>query len=461
MKKRFDITYFFIFSACFFFTACIFKRSEKISPQNLRVGFLISQLSNKDTYCENSPCLEVQNLTREGLFRLRYQNNQILPEPTMAESWSFSKDGTLTIVLKKNLKTSKGISISAVDFLKRWENTLSSKNIKEARFLFPIQNARAFFERQVPFSKVGIKILDPQSLYLTFSKPAPDFIPYLCHPSTWLPENGTTQYGSVGPFIEVPSTEPHKVKLFRNPHYLGKQPFFESIELIQFLDPRAARNAFDDKEVNLLSGAIPGLPETAKVFLPSPTKYFLNFTKNNPPYNNSFFKKALTYAIDKTEWINLLHLNVILISEIDNQFERDPQPNTFFNPKKAKEFLFTFNEEKRGNSKLKIAEELPVTLLYPLELESIATNLKIQWLKNLGLQVEIVPKPKETHLLRHSSPTWDIELSSINLYPQSKLLMTDSYFPLFSGVQIIYDNSKLKGVKSNPFGGLDLFQVGF
>jgi ABC-type oligopeptide transport system substrate-binding subunit len=263
---------------------------------------------------------------------------------------------------------------------------------------------------------------------------------------------GSLSGDSAGPFFQVPLSEANKTKLARNPNYWGKQHFFESIELIKFSDPKIARNYFEDKELSLLSGAVPGLSNANKVFLPTPTKYFLNFNTKSSPFTDSRFRKALVYSIDKNEWADLLHLNLILISKLENLFEKDEQPNSFYNLIKAKDIVSTINTERVRTNKLKLSERRPLILLYPNELEAIATNLKMQWLKNINLQVEIVPK------FKHSSVPWDLELFSINVYPHLEDSASDSYFPLFSAVQIISEVSTLKGIASNPWGGLDLSQ---
>ncbi len=153
-------------------------------------------LSTFNFPCKNRVCLDILHLTSEGLVRTKYRNNELILEPALAKSWAFTNPTTLTIKLRENQKKSDGTHLIAQDFVNAWRQTLELKDIDAASPFFMIANAKEFFQRKVPFSKVGIKAIDNSTIELRLIDPSTHFIWSLATPSFRLREfNGY----SVGP----------------------------------------------------------------------------------------------------------------------------------------------------------------------------------------------------------------------------------------------------------------------
>ena len=479
------------------------KHSSDTPSKVLRVIFSFPSFSLKDLNCEFSPCLEIRNLTGEGLFRLLYINNEIALKPALAESWTFSKNNLL-IQIKKNIKNSDGISITAADFVESWKKALTSKKFNKARFLFPIIQAKPFFEGQVPFSQVGIKALNPQTLSLTFIKPVPQFLFSLSHPSSWLQdlpfEKGSR---SLGPFLIANKPSSTKLILTRNPNYWGIRPIVDQIEITTFSNKQFAMNSFEDKEAHLIFGDI-GTSRRENIQLyPTPYRTVLIFNERNRLLRDLNLRKALFLSINKTEWVNTLQQPILLASGLDPFIASPTSSKEIYDPNKAKSLHTAFLKNN-----LLTSESQTLTLAYPVQLQSIATNLSMQWLKQLNLNIQLTPTgnketkgdwdmlltqvktdaftlsngieslAKQEWKLNESSTAYQL-LKSVNQFKNknfesleeaykefSKLesvLIQDKaiYYPLYNEALTALQQPNLKGLVIDPAGGFNFTNVTF
>lgn len=105
------------------------------------------------------------------------------PQPAAAESWSWSGDRKiLTLKLRTDARWSNGDAVKAADFVRSWRRALRG-DMEIAATLFPLKNARAFFERTLPQPEaVGVRALDDFTLQVELHQPRVTFVAELADP---------------------------------------------------------------------------------------------------------------------------------------------------------------------------------------------------------------------------------------------------------------------------------------
>ena len=108
----------------------------------------------------------------EGLLRMDMQDRL---EAAIAERWEVTPERA-TFWLRDNAKWSDGVPITAHDFEFAWKTVLDPANASRYAFLlYPIKNARAANEGEIPLDQVGVYAQDDHTLIVELEYPTPFF----------------------------------------------------------------------------------------------------------------------------------------------------------------------------------------------------------------------------------------------------------------------------------------------
>ena len=115
-----------------------------------------------------------------SLFKHMYENLVSLDDddntvPGAAESWDYDEDTlTYTFHLRKDGVWTNGDPVTAKDFEFAWSQALNPDVASDyAYFLYFIKNAEKYFNGEVAWDEVGVKVVDDYTLEVTLEQPTP------------------------------------------------------------------------------------------------------------------------------------------------------------------------------------------------------------------------------------------------------------------------------------------------
>ncbi|OGP08981.1 MAG: hypothetical protein A2048_03555 [Deltaproteobacteria bacterium GWA2_45_12] len=399
---------------------------------------------------------QVINQIMEGL--AEYDEN-MNPVPAIAETWDVSKDGLVyTFHLKKNHAWTDGKPVTANDFRDSWLRLLAPKTASEyAYFLYDIVGAREFNTGQIlDAEKVGIKTVDDHTLLVTLTQP----IVYFPHLTTFMVTypirvDVVDRYGpkwteprnivTCGPYQLTEWWHEYRLSLRKNPSYAGlPKPFVDEIIFNIVPDPSTALTLYDQAMIDvavlppMAIGHYKNSPDFVHHSRLRNTYFGFNITK--PPFDNVFFRRALSQSLDKSQIPSILNGKEIPIKSWipSNLPTASPEAGLGFNPDLASLDL----------------EKSKVDLSQPIELyfNSDPTNKKLaewaqnQWKQNLGLNVELINQDWKSYLsLLHNDAPGLFRLGWGADYPDA-----DSFMNVF----LSYSGNNFTQWKNKTFDAL-------
>jgi oligopeptide transport system substrate-binding protein len=198
----------------------------------------------------------------EGLLAYDRDNNLI---GGVAERWELRDDGA-TFWIRKGAKWSDGSQITAHDFVFAWRKVLEPANASEYAFiLFPILNAQAINEGQMPSDQLGVRAVDDYTLEVTLFQPCPYFLGltafsvlfpvkesfYQSRGERFAADAEDMLYS--GPYIITEWVHGASIKMEKNPHYWRKDEIWlERIDIPYITEDANARmNLYRDNNIAL------------------------------------------------------------------------------------------------------------------------------------------------------------------------------------------------------------------
>jgi oligopeptide transport system substrate-binding protein len=261
----------------------------------------------------------------DPLVRLNAETNEA--EPSLAESWDVSEDGTVvTYHLRDDGQWSNGDPVTAQDFEYSWKRTLSPDLAADYAYqLYGIAGAAEYngCEKQCDAmaDEVGVTAVDDQTLEVTLTSAQPWFIQQSAHhsflavhPATveefgdrWTePENIVTN----GPFLLDSWEHEASINLVKNEDWRDA----DSVSLTRvdgriIVDGTTRVQAFESGEIDALDGGglppdeIARLKETPEYELyPSLGTYYYGVNMEN--ISDVHQRRALSLAINRQEIID-------------------------------------------------------------------------------------------------------------------------------------------------------------
>ena len=279
-----------------------------------------------------------------SLFKHMYENLVTLDDddntvPGAAESWDYDEDTlTYTFHLRKDGVWTNGDPVTAKDFEFAWSQALNPDVASDyAYFLYFIKNAEKYFNGEVAWDEVGVKVVDDYTLEVTMEQPTP-YALFLFSFGTLAPINqrfyeavGADLYSTEaqyfctnGPFALTEWSHNDKIVMQKNDAWHGAADVeVEEIDWKIITDANAALSSFlagDLDMVGLGTGELIKQAEAAGATIQSytdGTSFYIYFNNNDQYLSNVNLRRALFNAIDAQK-------------EIDTVWQNDNEPMTSF-----------------------------------------------------------------------------------------------------------------------------------
>ena len=279
-----------------------------------------------------------------SLFNHMYENLVTLDDddntvPGAAESWDYDEDTlTYTFHLRKDGVWTNGDPVTAKDFEFAWSQALNPDVASDyAYFLYFIKNAEKYFNGEVTWDEVGVKVVDDYTLEVTMEQPTP-YALFLFSFGTLAPINqrfyeavGADLYSTEaqyfctnGPFALTEWSHNDKIVMQKNDAWHGAADVeVEEIDWKIITDANAALSSFlagDLDMVGLGTGELIKQATAAGATIQSytdGTAFYIYFNNNDQYLSNVNLRRALFNAIDEQK-------------EIDTVWQNDNEPMTSF-----------------------------------------------------------------------------------------------------------------------------------
>lgn len=279
-----------------------------------------------------------------SLFKHMYENLVTLDDddntvPGAAESWDYDEDTlTYTFHLRKDGVWTNGDPVTAKDFEFAWSQALNPDVASDyAYFLYFIKNAEKYFNGEVTWDEVGVKVVDDYTLEVTLEQPTP-YALFLFSFGTLAPINqrfyeavGADLYSTEaqyfctnGPFALTEWSHNDKIVMQKNDAWHGAADVeVEEIDWKIITDANAALSSFlagDLDMVGLGTGELIKQATAAGATIQSytdGTAFYIYFNNNDQYLSNVNLRRALFNAIDEQK-------------EIDTIWQNDNEPMTSF-----------------------------------------------------------------------------------------------------------------------------------
>lgn len=243
-------------------------------------------------------------------------------KPGVAERWDVSADGrTYTFHLREDAKWSDGRELTAHDFVRSWQRTLTPATGSQYNYLlYPIRNAEAFAAGNISdFREVGVKAIDDRTLRVELENATPYFLDLCAFPTLhpvpvdliervgddWVKPGNLIGNGAFR--LEAWNINDH-IRLRKNPHYWNHANVaLETIDVLPISDANVAFNFYASGLADLVMDkglAPPALLDDLKKrrdFHAAPFLgiYFLRFNSEKGPFTDPRVRKAFSLAVDK------------------------------------------------------------------------------------------------------------------------------------------------------------------
>lgn len=231
----------------------------------------------------------------EGLVSYDLDQESLMLKPQLARQFLGSENSKKWIFqIKKNVKWSDGVALTPQHFIDSFERVLNPSTASpHAHRLFPIKNAKAYYEGKVAFSKVGLSIEDKNVLVIDLEESFPEWPNTLTasftfpirkdlikkHGPQW---NQSKNIVSLGPYIDDKTSSGNKSCFQANPNYHGTKPQLTEFCFLWLDDKQTAQRLFEKNDIHLLKSPLrkelpPKIKNQFLVEGPGLGSYFLVF----------------------------------------------------------------------------------------------------------------------------------------------------------------------------------------
>ncbi|MCB1080461.1 MAG: peptide ABC transporter substrate-binding protein [Chlamydiia bacterium] len=317
-----------LFSGVIFVKNMRFKTEKESSKANILKVALYSDIatfhfssSNKGSYVNSA---YVMPWIFEGLMR---KGENDIPELAAAEKVEVNRDQKKYTFHLRDSKWSDGAQVTAHDFAFAWRKLIDprSKSVTPVPELFyPIKNARKFLSGECSFEEVGITVIDDKTLTIELEYPAHYFLEIMCNPFLFPAPKHIAQHdpdwctkpGFVcnGPFTMKNRRLNSEIILTKNPLYWDQEHvYLEGINISIFEEHQTALSLFEKGELDWVGAPFMRMPydssfHTLNRRAEDSIIYFFIFNNDKYPFTNQKFRKALSYALDRSAIIeNVFH----------------------------------------------------------------------------------------------------------------------------------------------------------
>ena len=279
----------------------------------------------------------------DNLVKLDSETNEIIP--AAAESWESSEDGlTWTFHIREGMKWVNSAGevvgdVTANDFVFAWSELLNPANACEYyAFATVFKNAQAYYDyasgvegaEEVSLEDVGFHAVDDYTLVCELEQPLPYFLQYMKFEvmapiyEPFYTEVGADYYGTSpdtllysGAFYMTEWVLENRIVTVKNPYWWNAdQVELEKINWIKYTDTNAKYNTFLGGEMDIID--ITGEQREAfeaEGYQPSSYVggysyyFYCNVEDTERDISNLNLRKAISYAIDRQQFIDTVFKN--------------------------------------------------------------------------------------------------------------------------------------------------------
>lgn len=280
---------------------------------------------------------EAQILTQvqEGLFRtFTDENGNDVIKEAGAESYKISDDNLVYTFTLRDHQWSDGVPVTAQHYVDSIIRLLDSKMaFAYAELAFDIKNGEAYYDGEVSADEVGVKALDEKTLEITLEQVTPYFLKkmaYICFFPVRLDvieaggENWKTDYTAQvfnGPFIITDWVRESSMTLVKNENYWdAENVHLTQVNMNAVEETATSSLMFESQQLDVVTGEADysakwiKLAEEGKCQYISGNQALMNFIGFNQHtggvsglMNNAKIRKALSLAIDRQEFVDLIY----------------------------------------------------------------------------------------------------------------------------------------------------------
>ena len=264
-----------------------------------------------------------------------------VPQPAGAETVDISDDKLVyTFHLREDATWSNGDPVVATDYEFAWQQALNPEVASDyAYMLYFIHNAEPYFNGEVEWSEVGVKVIDDHTLEVTLDNPLPYATDLFAFPTLapinqkFYEEVGADKYATDAEYFccngmyELTEWSHNSQIVFqkREDYWNADAVGPDTIVYKIITDSQAGLNSYLSREIDytdLDSGEVVQQAEAAGFEVgvkPARSSYYLIVNTEDEFMSNQNLRLALAYAIDKQ-------------ALIDTVYQNDNQPMTSFTP---------------------------------------------------------------------------------------------------------------------------------
>ncbi|GAB4333132.1 MAG: peptide-binding protein [Calditrichia bacterium] len=253
--------------------------------------------------------LEVLHLTLLGLADLDEHGNFV---PELAEKWEVSQDNLeLTYYLRKNMKWSDGVPISAYDVEFTYQILMNPElGSPRSSFVELIKEVAVMDSFTVKFI---FKEAYPAEMFDT----AGEIVPKHIFESVPIEEIKTHSFNkeplASGPYLVKRWDAGQYIEMVPNPYYYGEAPNLSRVVFKIVPNPSALLRQFESGEVDMVLDIPPdkadklrNKKELVLFDVPGRVYYYIGYNHENQLFKEPAVRKALTLAVDRDKIINAL-----------------------------------------------------------------------------------------------------------------------------------------------------------
>lgn len=264
-----------------------------------------------------------------------------VPQPAGAETVDISDDKLVyTFHLREDATWSNGDPVVATDYEFAWQQALNPEVASDyAYMLYFIHNAEPYFNGEVEWSEVGVKVIDEYTLEVTLDNPLPYATDLFAFPTLapinqkFYEEVGADKYATDAEYFccngmyELTEWSHNSQIVFqkREEYWNADAVGPDTIVYKIITDSQAGLNSYLSREIDytdLDSGEVVQQAEAAGFEVgvkPARSSYYLIVNTEDEFMSNQNLRLALAYSIDKQ-------------ALVDTVYQNDNQPMTSFTP---------------------------------------------------------------------------------------------------------------------------------
>lgn len=356
-------------------------------------------------------CMIYEGLTRFG------PNGSL--EPALLAKLELNEEKTTYIFQLKKAYWTDGKPITAYDFENSWKQIL--KTPMPCTFLFyPIKNAEKYVRGEVELKEVGIRALDPHTLFVELENPTPYFYSLTAFPSFFPVPSHTLDLASTysGPFQIEKLVHNSEIVLKKNISYWNaKNIKIQEIHISIVPDEITAFQMFERGDLDWIGGSFSPLPldaiekwKSQIEYIPSAGSTICTFNTRQFPFQNQNLRKAFSLAINRFEIVQKIEQGVQIPAEsiLPPAFSKQVFP--LYDPERAV-FYFEKGIEELGIEKTEL-EKVKLYFRTTLGEKRLAQTLQKQWQELFGITVGLVGLDFKTHAQKLQSKDYELAIGT-------------------------------------------------